>query len=116
MIELELKREPRHPTKAVDAPCGQIDRLDLGLDKPYVTKNATDWIDDVAGIKVARGDFVQHWREQNEVLAVDQDNFCIPAASQRFVQIHSRAQSGKSAAQNDYLGLLHFASGKGLLS
>src|SRR5216684_1021872 len=109
MIELELKREPRHPTKAVDAPCGQIDRLDLGLDKPYVTKNATDWIDDVAGIKVARSYFVQHWREENEVLAVDQDNFCIPAASQRFVQVHGCAQSGKSTAQNDDASLLHLS-------
>src|SRR6266403_6037239 len=107
MIELEVKIEPRHTTQASDTPPRKINCLDFGLDKLHVTKNATEWIDDIAGIKVARGDLVQHWREQNEILATDQHHFDLLVASQRFIQVHRCAQPGESASQNDDASLFH---------
>ena len=83
MIELELKLEPRYSTQAANAPRRQVNCLHLGLDKLHVMKDPTDRIDNVARIKISRGDFVQHWREQNEVLAVDKRHFGIGTASQR---------------------------------
>src|SRR6266403_255146 len=110
MIELEVKIEPRHTTQASDTPPRKINCLDFGLDKLHVTKNATEWIDDIAGIKVARGDLVQHWREQNEILATDQHHFDLLVASQRFIQVHRCAQPGESASQNDDASLFHSSS------
>ena len=41
---------------------------------------------------------MQLWREQNTVLAADQRHFSFDAASQRFVQVHRRVESGESAS------------------
>jgi hypothetical protein len=91
MIELELKLEPRYSTDAANAPRGQVNCLHLGLDKLHMMKDPTKRINNVPRIKISRGDFVQHGREQNEVLAADQRHFHVRAASQRFVQVHRRA-------------------------
>jgi hypothetical protein len=50
------------------------------------------------GFEMSKGNFVQHWREQNKVLAADQRHFSFHVASQRFVQLHRRAECGKSAS------------------
>src|SRR6266404_119458 len=109
MIELELKREPRDSTDRLDTPCRQVDCPYLGLNELHVTKDAAQRIDNIACIKISRGYLVQHRREQNEVLPADQRHFCIRAPSQRLVQVHSRAQSGKSTSQNDDASLLHLS-------
>src|SRR3984893_6050452 len=110
MIELELKRKSRHSTDRMDTPCRQVDCPDLGLNELHATKDATKRIDNIARIEISRGDLVQHWRKQNEVLAVDQDNFCIRPPRQRFVQTHGRAEAGEAASGNDNAGLFHSLS------
>src|SRR5207248_497812 len=52
------------------------------------------------GFEISQGNSVQHWREQNKVLAADQRHFTFDAASQRFVLVHRRAESGKSASDD----------------
>jgi hypothetical protein len=110
MIELELKLEPRYSTDASDTPRRKINSLDFGLDKLYVTKDTTNRINNVSWIKVPRGYLVQHRREQNEVLPADQRHFDVLAASQRFIQVHRRAQAGESSSQNKDASLFHSCS------
>src|SRR6266513_4086452 len=110
MVELELKLEPSYSPQAANAPRGQVNCLHLGLDKLHMTKDATDRIDNVARIKISRGDFVQHRREQNEVLTIDKPDLYVRTPSDRLVEVHRRAQSGKSTSQNNNASLLHSSS------
>ena len=86
----------------------KIDIPDIGFDELHVMKNAPERIYDVAWRKIAGGYFVQHRREQNEILAADQCCLHVRPASQLFVQIHGGVQPGKSAAQNDDFVFFHW--------
>ena len=81
--------------------------MNFRLNKLHVAQNTAERIDNVARIKIARGDLVQHGREQNEVLAADESKFHGPAPSQSLVEMHRRAQSGKSSARNYNANLFH---------
>jgi hypothetical protein len=59
-------------------------------------KNTTERIDNIARIKIARGDLMQHRRKQNEILAADQGYFYVSSPSQRFIEVHRCAQPGES--------------------
>src|SRR5437870_7164281 len=107
MIKLEFKFAVRNTTLAMDSPRVQINRLNIGLNKLHMTKNAAKRIHDVARIKIARCDLVQHRRKENEILVTDQRHLYVRSARQPFVEVHCRVKSGKSATGNDYSSRLH---------
>src|SRR5262249_25799174 len=72
-----------------------------------MTKNASKRIYDIARIKIARGDLMQHWRKQNEILATDQRYFYVRAARKPFVEVHCRVKPGKPATGNHDASLFH---------
>src|SRR5207247_437429 len=80
MIKLEFKFAVRNATRAMDSPRVEINRLNIGLNKLHVTKNAPERIHDVARIKIARCDLVQHRRKKNEILVTDQRHLYVRSA------------------------------------
>ena len=72
-----------------------------------MTKNAAERIHDVARIKIARCDLVQHRRKENEILATDQRHLYVRSTREPFVEVHCRVKPGKSATGNDYSSRLH---------
>src|SRR5437588_12202504 len=107
MIKLEFKFAVRNATRAMDSPRVQINRLNVGLNKLHMTKNAAERIHDVARIKIARCDLMQHRRKENEILATDQRHLYVRSTREPFVEVHCRVKSGKSATGNDYSSRLH---------
>src|SRR5260370_40893756 len=97
MIKLEIQFESWGSGSTTNAPRGQIDCLDFGLNELDVAENLANRVDDVARRKIACRDLVQHRREQDEIPATDQGNFHIRAASERFLEILCRGQPGESA-------------------
>ena len=63
MIEVQFERELPNTADAPDTPRRKVNRLNFRLNKLYVAQNATDRIDNIARIKISRGDFVQHRRK-----------------------------------------------------
>jgi hypothetical protein len=75
-------------------------------------KNATERINNIAGMKISRRNLVQRRCEQNEIFTTNQDHFYVGTASEPFVKIPCCAQSGESATSNYDLGLFHFFEGQ----
>src|SRR5882757_8191291 len=107
MIKLEFKFAVRNTTRAMDSPRVQINRLNIGLNKLHMTKNAAERIHDVARIKISGCDLVQHRRKENEILAADQRHLYVRSTRKPFVEVHCRVKPGKSATGNDYSSRLH---------
>src|SRR5436190_19296912 len=107
MIKLEIQLALRNATCAADYSACQINCAYIGLDNLHVTKNAAQRINNVAGIKIAGCDFVQHRRKENEILATDQRHLYVRSTRQPFVEVHCRVKPGKPAAGNDYSSRLH---------
>jgi hypothetical protein len=83
-----------------------INRLYLGRDYFDVAKNAAERIHDVARIKIARCDFVQHRRKENEILATDQRHLYV-STRESFVEMYCRVEPGKSPTSDDDSSRLH---------
>jgi len=107
VIELKLKCELGNAADASNPPLRKVNRPNFRFNKLHVAQNTAERIDNIARIKIAGGDLVQHRREQNEILTVDQSNFSVCAASQVFIQVHCRAQPGESASRDDHRSLFH---------
>jgi len=107
VIELEIALESLHAADATHRARVHVDTVHLGLDKCYVTKNASYRIDNVARVKLTRRHFVQHRSEQHEVLAAHERHLNIGAARKCLVEIHGRAKPCEAAARYDDLHLLH---------
>jgi hypothetical protein len=107
MIKLEFKLVLRNAPEAMDAPQVQINSLHVGFDNLHVTKNAAERIHDVARIKIARCDFVQHRRKENKILATDQRHLYVRSTREPFVEVHCRVKPGKPATGNDYSSRFH---------
>ena len=82
MIKLEFKLPVRNATCAMKSPSVEINRLNIGLNKLHMTKNAPDRIDDVARIKISRCDLMQHRRKKNEILTTDQRHLYVRSTFQ----------------------------------
>ncbi len=52
-------------------------------------------------VEVAGSDFVEHRCEEEKVFAIDQENFHIRIARQRFFQAQRGIQTAESTPQND---------------
>jgi len=72
-----------------------------------VTKNAAQRINNVAGIKIAGGDFVQHRRKENEIIATDQRHLYVRSTREPFVEVHCRVKPGEATTGNDYSSRFH---------
>jgi hypothetical protein len=107
MIKLEIQLALRYATSAADYSAGQINRAYIGFDNLHVTKNSPEGINDVAWIKIAGSDLVQHRGKENEILATDQRHLHVRSARQPFVEVHCRVKPGKPATGNDYSSRLH---------
>ena len=79
----------------------------IGFDNLHMTKNAAERINDVARIKIAGCDLVQHRRKENEILATDQRHLYVRSTREPFVEVHCRVKPGKSATGNDYSSRFH---------
>src|SRR5262249_22072683 len=95
MIKLELKLLVRYAGSAMDSSRVEINGSDIGFDNLHMTKNAAEWIHDVARIKIARCDFVQHRRKQNEILATNQRHFHVRSTRKPFLELYCRVKPGK---------------------
>src|SRR5262249_33601592 len=107
MIELEFEFAVRDSSFAMDASPVQINRLNIGIDKLYMTKNAAERIHDIARIKISRCDFVLHRRKENEILAANQRHLYVRSTRKPFVEVHRRVKPCKSATGNDYSSRFH---------
>src|SRR4029450_13209993 len=107
MIKLEFHFAVRNASYATDASRVQINRLNIGIDKLHMTKNAPKRIYDVARIKIARCDLVQHWRKQNEILATNQRHLYVHTTGQPFLEVHCRVKPGEPTTGDDYSNRFH---------
>ena len=110
MIELELELTALESMNAPNFPRVKIDILHVGFDHIHVTQNSAQRIHDVAGRKIARRDFMQHRRKQNEILPRDQRYLDIRPTREMLVQIFCRVEPGETAACDNDLGLFHVES------
>src|SRR5258705_12786665 len=107
MIKLEFEFAVHNASHATDSSLFKINDLNIGIDKLHMMENAPKRIHDVARIKIARCDLVQHRRKKNEILATDQRHLYIRSTREPFVEVHCRVQPGKPAAGNNYSSRLH---------
>ncbi len=107
MIELELKLSAVKSMHASNFARAEIDILHVGFDHVDVAQNPAQRIHDVARRKIARRDFMQHRREENEILPRDQGHFHVRPSRQMLVQIFCRVEPGKSAAGDHDSCLFH---------
>src|SRR6266436_6098830 len=105
MVKLELKIGVSDSVNTADFSRVKIDILDIGFDELHVTKNAPEWIHNVARRKITGGNFMKHRREENEVLATDQRYLNVVVTGQTFVEILGCVKSTESAARNDHFRL-----------
>src|SRR6516164_9004070 len=107
MIKLEFKFAVRNCSFAMDASRVQINRLNIGIDKLHMTKNTAERVHDVAWIKIACRDLMQHRRKQDEIFAADQRHFHVCSTREPSIEVHCRVKPGKSTTCNDYSSSLH---------
>jgi hypothetical protein len=91
----------------MDASRVQINRLNIGLNKLHMTKNTAEGVHNVARIKIACCDLVQHWRKENEILVTDQRHLYVRSTREAFVEVHCRVKPGEPATGNDYSSRFH---------
>jgi len=98
VIEVEVQRDPAQVAGAVHPLRGQINRPHVGLDKLHSLEHPANGVHDVARVQVAGRYFVQHWREQQEVVAAHQRHFDVRAASECLVESKRRVHAAEAAA------------------
>src|SRR5262245_44808271 len=107
MIKLEIQLALCYASSASDYSAGQINCAYIGFNNRHMTENAAERIHDVGRIKISGCDFVQHRREQNEVLATDQCHLYVRSPSESFVEVYRRVKPGEPTTSNDYSGRFH---------
>src|SRR6516225_2258562 len=86
---------------------GKVYGFDFASEEVHPLEHLAHGIDDGGEVEVARRHLVQHGREQEKVLPVDERHLDIRIASQRFLLLHGGVQTGESTAQNqDAFGLV----------
>src|SRR6516164_175690 len=90
-----------------DLPAGKVDRFNVAGEEVHPLQHLAHRVDNSGEVEVARGHLVQHGREEEKVLAVDERDLDVWVASQRFLQLHGCVQTGESTAENqDAFGLV----------
>jgi hypothetical protein len=72
------------------------------LDHPHAPHHPPHGVDDVRRVEVARGHLVEHRREQQVVLAADQDHREVRLIRQRPLEPPRRIETAEAAAHNDH--------------
>src|SRR5262249_3429157 len=79
---------------------GKVNAIDFTSKEVYPPQHLADRIHDGGEIQVAGRNLVQHGREQEEVVAIDQhDLYTVP--SELLLQLHRHSHAGKASAEND---------------
>src|ERR1700716_2286094 len=101
MIKFEIVLGVPHPSSARNCSCTQVDCFHLCFYNRDMTKNATEGIDNVAWIKISRGNLVQQWCEQSEVLVADQHHFYVSMTGDGFVQMFCCVEASAAPTSNN---------------
>src|SRR6266566_9358306 len=81
-----------------------IDLIHIATEKVHPPDHFSDGINDVRQVEIARCDFVQHWREQEKILAIDQCD--IETLIVAFLELQRGIKTTKAAAENENRCLL----------
>src|SRR5205823_1365133 len=98
MIVFERVRVPIKSMRNNDLFFVDVDLLHVPAEKIHAANHFANGINDISQIQIARGDLVQHWREQKEVLAI-YDSHLKPRVSKLF-ELQRCIQPAKAAAEN----------------
>jgi len=89
----------------------EVDRFDVAIEKANALEHLAHRIHDVRDVEIARGHFVQHGREQKEILFIHERHFDVRIAGQGLIEMQRSIESAKAAAENDDLGSLVVSHG-----
>jgi hypothetical protein len=78
----------------------QIDSLDVAIEKMCPAQQLAHRIDDVRQVQIASRYFMQHRREQKEVLAIDEREFNIRVATKLLLKMQGRIETAEAAPEN----------------
>jgi hypothetical protein len=78
----------------------KADRFHFPREEIDSLQEFSDWIDDICEIEITGCDLMQHWRKQEEVVAIYQCDFDIGIAGQRVIEMNRRMQPGETATEN----------------
>src|SRR5215813_8549642 len=79
---------------------GKIDRFDFAGKKAYSPEHLANGVHDGGKVKIAGRHFVQHGREEKEVLAIDDRDFDVWVVRQSLFEFHRRIQTGETPAED----------------
>ena len=96
------------PVRDLYLPVGQINGLHVARIEIDPSQQLAYRVHDVAEVKIAGGHFVQHRREKEKILAVDQRYLNIGIAGDGALQADCGIQAAKAPAQDEnFLALAH---------
>src|SRR5258706_4451417 len=78
----------------------QIDSLDVAIEKMCAAQQLAHRIDDVRQVQVTSRNFMQHRREQKEVLAIDKREFNIRVMTKLLFNMQTGINNSAAAPQN----------------
>jgi hypothetical protein len=79
---------------------GKVDVLHFAGKQLRFPQEFPGRVDDGGQIQIARGDLVQHWCEEEEVVPIDQSNLDIAIPGELVFQFHGAVNTAESAAKN----------------
>src|SRR6516164_912770 len=82
-------------------PGRQIDGLNLSDEEVDAPDHFAERVHAVRGPDFPGDHFMKHGREEEEVVAADEDDLDVGVPSERLLQTESRVNAGKAAAEND---------------
>ncbi len=78
----------------------EVHRLHLALDELHPPEEFPDRVHDVRHVEVAGGDLVEHGREEEEVLAVDERDLEARVMGQSFLEMEGGVDAAEPASQD----------------
>src|SRR5215831_11552489 len=81
-----------------------VDLVHVAAEKVHAANHFADRINDVGQIQIARRDFVQHWREQEKVLAIYDRHFKPRIVA--LLEFQRSIKSAKAATENKHACLV----------
>ena len=78
----------------------EVDLLDVPVEELHVRDELADRVDDVRDVEVARRDLVEHRREEEEVVPVDDRDVDVREAEEPLVELQGRVDAAEAAADD----------------
>jgi hypothetical protein len=91
----------RQTVANLDAARLDVDTDDVPAYEVASAKQCSNGTHDMRDVEIARGDLMQHRREQEEVVAIDQRDFDRPVARQQLLEAEGCIQTAEAASEND---------------